>query len=362
MISRFLIPILSLLGVLFGLQIMARNNRAVVAAPPVVEPAAVPFTEVLSGSGLTEAESENIEIATPVSGLVTDVLVTVGQKVEAGAPLFRLDVTDWLAVKGQREAAVRTAEARLLELRSFPRAESVPPAKAAVDEARVRLDESLRQLEFAKSLADPSALSTEERTRREFAVSTARAQLASAEAQLALIQAGTFAPEIAVAEASLGEARAALRQVELEIERRTVRAPLAATVLQRNIHPGEFAQAGVLANPLLLLGATNRLHVRVDIDENDAWRFMETASAKGFLRGNSQFSVPLTFVRVEPYVVPKRSLTGLSSERVDTRVLQVLYAFDADAIPVRVGQMMDVFIETANTNQKTNEGETLAKR
>jgi hypothetical protein len=50
-------------------------------------------------------------------------------------------------------------------------------------------------------------------------------------------------------------------------------------------------------------------------------------------------------VRVEPYVVPKRSLTGESTERVDTRVLQVLYRFDPAAMKVYVGQQVDVFVE-----------------
>ena len=64
-----------------------------------------------------------------------------------------------------------------------------------------------------------------------------------------------------------------------------------------------------------------------------------------FLRGNSELSTTCDFVRVEPFVVPKKSLTGESTERVDTRVLQVLYAFERNALPVYVGQQMDVFIE-----------------
>jgi hypothetical protein len=87
------------------------------------------------------------------------------------------------------------------------------------------------------------------------------------------------------------------------------------------------------------------LHVRVDIDENDAWRLVPGAPARAFVRGNSRLSTELSFVRVEPYVVPKRSLTGDSTERVDTRVLQAVYSFDPKSLPVYVGQQMDVFIE-----------------
>ena len=64
------------------------------------------------------------------------------------------------------------------------------------------------------------------------------------------------------------------------------------------------------------------------------------------IRGNSREQFPLRFVRIEPYVVPKRNLTGDAAERIDTRVLQVLYALP-EGSPVYVGQHMDVFIESS---------------
>ncbi|MGH2670462.1 MAG: efflux RND transporter periplasmic adaptor subunit, partial [bacterium] len=55
----------------------------------------------------------------------------------------------------------------------------------------------------------------------------------------------------------------------------------------------------------------------------------------------------LTLVRFEPLIVPKRSLTGDSTERVDTRVLQALYRFERGVLPISVGQQMDVYIDAA---------------
>ena len=95
----------------------------------------------------------------------------------------------------------------------------------------------------------------------------------------------------------------------------------------------------------MTLGDDKVLHVRVDVDENDAWRLKTDRPAVAFVRGNRDLSTPLTFVRVEPEVIPKKSLTGDSAERVDTRVLQVIYRFDPKVLPVFVGQQMDVFIE-----------------
>jgi hypothetical protein len=101
----------------------------------------------------------------------------------------------------------------------------------------------------------------------------------------------------------------------------------------------------VLQQPLILLGSITPMNVRVDVDENDAWRVHAGAAATAYLRGNKDINVPLTFVRFEPYVIPKASLTGESKERVDTRVLQVIFSFDAGDLPIAVGQQMDVFID-----------------
>jgi hypothetical protein len=96
----------------------------------------------------------------------------------------------------------------------------------------------------------------------------------------------------------------------------------------------------------MIMGTVDPLHVRVDIDEHDAWRVRGGSKAVAFVRGNKDISTTLEFVRFEPYVVPKRSLTGESTERVDTRVLQVLYRFTRGTLPIYVGQQMDIYIES----------------
>lgn len=108
---------------------------------------------------------------------------------------------------------------------------------------------------------------------------------------------------------------------------------------------GEFAPAGVVDPPLILLGDTSRLRVRVDVDENDAWRVRPGVAARANLRGNPELAAPLEFVRVEPLVVPKQSLTGFGSERVDTRVLRVVFEMPRPQFPVYVGQLVDVRIQ-----------------
>jgi hypothetical protein len=69
------------------------------------------------------------------------------------------------------------------------------------------------------------------------------------------------------------------------------------------------------------------------------------AAAVATVRGNANLKTKLSFVRFEPYVLPKKSLTGDNTERVDTRVLQVIYRVDDNKLPLFVGQQMDVFID-----------------
>jgi multidrug resistance efflux pump len=119
-------------------------------------------------------------------------------------------------------------------------------------------------------------------------------------------------------------------------------------VLQVNVRPGEYVGTPP-SQALIVLGDVNqKVHIRVDIDEHDIPRFKAGAPATASLRGSPDKSYPLTFVRVEPYVIPKKSLTGDNTERVDTRVLQVIYALDVTDKPVYVGQQLDVFVNVGD--------------
>ena len=103
----------------------------------------------------------------------------------------------------------------------------------------------------------------------------------------------------------------------------------------------------------MTMGSIDPLHVRVDIDEADSWRIRPESPTIARLRGNADISVPLSFVRFEPYILPKRSLTGDVTERVDTRVLQAIYAFAPSEFSGFVGQQVDVYIQTSTRAEAT---------
>jgi multidrug efflux pump subunit AcrA (membrane-fusion protein) len=304
---KYTLPILAVAGFLFAAYTVVSSNKPIPVAPAVAPPASAPFKSFIAGSGIVEAKSRNIAIGTPLSGIVKTVAVKVGDKVKAGTPLFYLDDRDTRA-----ELSVKQAD--------------LAKAKAGVNEALASLKDTKSLNDLAESITDRRAISSEELLRRRNALLINTTKLDSAKA---LVQ----------------QAEAALETTQTTLDRLTVQASVNGEVLQVNIRPGEFAQAGALATPLLVLGNMDQLHVRVDIDENDAWRFDKNSKAVAYLRGNRDFKTDLVPAYVEPYVVPKKSLTGDSTEQVDTRVLQALYSFDRNQLPVYVGQQMDVFIE-----------------
>ncbi len=308
---KYLLPILASTGFIFATYTVISGSQPMPVAAAVVEPASAPFKAFIAGSGIIEAQSQNITVGTPLSGIASRVTVKVGDKVKAGQPLFYLD---------DREAKSAMAVKRA----------DLAKAQAEVNVALANVNESQALSRLAEAVSDKRAISAEELLKRRNTVLVAKAQLDSAKA-------------------AVRQAEAGIADIQTTLDRMVVRAPVDGEVLQVNLRPGEFAQAGGVGTDLLILGNLEQLHIRVDIDENDAWRFDKNTKAVAYLRGNRDFKFDLQIAYVEPFVVPKKSLTGDSTERVDTRVLQALYRFDRKQSSVYVGQQMDVFIEAPET-------------
>lgn len=127
----------------------------------------------------------------------------------------------------------------------------------------------------------------------------------------------------------------------------TIHAPVDGIILKVFIKSGEYVSDST-QNPLLTMGNHKPLHVRVQIDENDAWRFDAKAKAIAYLKSNKDISFPLSFVRIDPYAVPKQQLSGSNKDIVDTRIVEIVYKVEGEPKNVFIGQQLDVFIETKN--------------
>jgi HlyD family secretion protein len=352
MFRKYLLP-LAAIGMLgFAIVFVAGGAPVEPKMPPPIAPASKPFGKTVAGSGIVEAQTENISIGSALPGIVTEVHVKVGQSVKAGVPLFHLDDRQLNAELKARMANVASAEAQAYKLDSMPRTEELPPSEAKVRELRANLADMQDQLNRARKLYQQRALADEDMNKRTQACQMAREQLVKAEADYTLLKAGAWAPDKAVARAAVELAHSQVEQTRTDLDRLTVRALVDGEVLQVNVRPGEFVGAPA-GQALVVLGNVHQLHVRVDIDEHDIPRFQPGSPAQAALRGAPDRTFPLNFVRVEPYVVPKKSLTGDNTERVDTRVLQVIYALQPKAGPrLYVGQQVDVFIDATEVASK----------
>jgi len=303
----FVLPIVALAGLAVAGMAVIRAEPSPGMSKPLAEPATAPFANYIGGTGLLEPPGKTVGMSTPEGGIVANVPIRVGDHVSAGQILFQIDDRIRKAIRDQRAADFATSQAQ-------------------IEEAVANLGDYRNQLKLAEAVTDRRAVSAEDLSKRRFAVCLYEAKLATARAQALSSQ-------------------AQLEDAWAELARLTVTAPFDATILQVNVRTGEYASAAALSTPLVMLGRTGKFHVRVQIDQNDAWRFRPGASSKAYLRGNSAIGTALRFAYAEPYIIPKTSLTGDSTERIDTRVLEVVYEIEDRGFPAYLGQIVDVFIE-----------------
>lgn len=334
------------MGVLGFVHVQQASQPVLPLAPPT-SPVRSPFGKSVAASGLVEPKSENIEIGSALSGIVLEVFVpadAVGQQVKQGDALFRVDDRHLKAQLGLQQANLASAEATLRRLEAMPRTEMLPPLEAQVKAAEAERSRLFDQFQRVQRLNTNKATTDEDVTQRRLNFEQSDQRWSQAKAELELMRAGAWKPDLEIARAAVTIAAAQVEQTQTEIHRALVRAPVDGEVLQVSVRPGQ-AVSTQSNRSLIVLGDSSELRVRVDIDEHDIPRFHPPAAANAFRRGDSHTALPLRFLRVEPYVIPKRSLTGDNTERVDTRVLQVIYVLESPSVPVYVGQLLDVFVE-----------------
>jgi multidrug resistance efflux pump len=344
--NKAVIPALALGSLAYAVYATGVMRPKSISEPPLAAPPEAGYAHNVAAVGLIEPASELIAIAPRVPGWIQTVHIAAGQSVKAGDPLFMLDGTDLKAELALREQAVRVAQAKLARLRASPRPEDVPIARAAVDEAKAKLEDAKVKLSIIDALVDRRAASDEDRSQRRQAVARETADVAARQAELDRLLAGAWKEDIAVAESELAMAVASVARVQADLDRLTTRAPIDAVVLRLTARAGQYAPAGLLEEPLATLGSPGALHIRADFNEQDVPRVGVTSQAVAMLRGDAAAKIPLEFVRIEPLVTPKRALSGYAQERVDTRVMQIIFRIADPAAKVMVGQQVDVFMNT----------------
>ena len=341
-----ILPIVGLVVVLIWVVVSARK---VEHAPPLVAPVSSPYAHAIAATGVVEASDRNFNLNPPISGQLTKLYVRENDVVHTGDKLYQIDDRQQLAAAAAADANVEKSRAGLETARATVATQeanltsleaNAGSAKAAYDDASQIADRN-EGLHKDGIMADQAYVTANKARDGAFARwKQAEAQVVQARAQIANAKAS-----LTQQQADLDSEMATANQQHVALGMLTVRAPADGKILQVNNREGEYLSNAQATSPVLF-GNTGSLLIRVDVDEINASHFEPGSTATAALKGDSSRRFPLQFVRVIPYMVPKESLTGSNSERVDVRVLQVEYRFDPPPFPVYVGQQVDVFIDT----------------
>ncbi|MGB8992458.1 MAG: biotin/lipoyl-binding protein [Desulfobaccales bacterium] len=355
----FALAILGLVGGLVSAYYYGIRKKPL---PPLYTPAENPFAKGVYANGIIESyqsNGENINIFPEVSGTVTQILVKDGDMVRKGMPLLQIDESVQRATVEQQKAQADAALTMLRELKAQPRKENLNVSKAQVDSAAASLKtarDSLNKLQKSHAM-NPKSVSQDQLDNAVNAFKVAKANLGVAQRQYQLTRAGAWIYDIQNQQHLYEALKKTYESGKALLAKYTVRAPVDGVVLAVRAAKGCFvAPQGTYGtytqgyNPIIVMGYPQEpyLEVRCYIDEILIPRLPPPLQmrAQMQIRG-TDVRVPLEFERIQPYVTPKIELSNQRTERVDVRVLPVLFKLKPPQdLNIYPGMLVDVYVET----------------
>ncbi len=351
--------IVSGVGVVLALLSAFLFSQQPRAQPPLFKPAANPYARGIYSNGVIESDQDlgaNINIYPEVSGPITRIVVAEGQSVHKGDPLISIDDSVQLATAEQQKAQAEAAAALLQELKAQPRRENLEVAEAQVENARATLKNAQDQLEKQQHAydMDAKAISEQALDNARNAERIAATGLQVVEKQYARMKAGAWSYDVRNQERTATALWKSYLSSAALLAKYTIRAPADGVVLAVRTGVGSYVSSqGAYDSytqgfgPLVVMGMPQtHLQVRAYVDEILVHELPDPTRIRGemFIRG-TQRHLPLTFVRIQPYMSPKIELSDGRQERVDLRVLPVMFRFEKPKdLSLYPGQLVDVYV------------------
>lgn len=355
---------LAVAGILAGLMSAYFSRIEKKPLAPEFNPAPNPYERGIYANGIIESyqsHGANINIFPEVSGTITRIEAVEGTVVKAGTVLFQLDDSVQRALYEQQRSQAEAALALWEALQAQPRKENLEVAKAQVEYASANLNTARTQYEKLKKSyeLDKHSVSRDQLDNAENAAKAANANLDVSRKQLELTRAGAWVYDVRNQQHIYDALSKAAASAKALLEKYTIRAPVDGVVLAVNAAPGSFISSqgayGTYTTgfcPVVVMGAAEPYYgVRCYIDEILIPKLPPNSelnsrlNARMFVRGTN-VSIPLEFVRIQPYVTPKIELSNQRTERVDVRVLPMVFRFKPpEGTSVYPGQLVDVYVE-----------------
>lgn len=297
---------------------------------------------LIGGNGVVEPAQRETRVAAQVTALVKQVLVKEGQQVKQGDVLVQLENGVEFAQLQSAEAEAVAERANLTRTLKGLRVEDRDAVNADAQAARARAELSASVAARTEQLAKSGAATPDELERARRQAQQDGAALKANEARLRAAEAGSRGEDIAFARARVLGAEARVAQAKAQVERLSIRAPIDGEVLQVKVREGElYSFQG--SDPLVVMGDTRTLRVRMDVDERDISRVQLNAAAwvTADAFGAQKFNGKV--VEVGRRFGRKNVRTDDPVERNDTKILEVVIQLDSNERLVP-GQRVNSFI------------------
>jgi HlyD family secretion protein len=202
-----------------------------------------------------------VEIKSKANGIIKEIKVEVGDIVQAGQILVELD-------KENLEARLHEARAALLGAQANVKAAQAELDKNRIEAEGVDVAFARRNRERAEQLAKDGLIPQQNLDDSRMAVDLAENRQRAAESQLSVTRA-----RVSQAEASVAQAEAAVERAQEELSNATIRSPIRAMVLSRDLELGSpvssILNMGAGATLVMVLGDIREVFVRGKVDEAD---------------------------------------------------------------------------------------------
>lgn len=303
-----LLFIIAIIGVLIGIISVIIYNEKAKPLPPIAV-SYNPYDTGIYATGIVESyqvNGSNVNIYPEVAGRITQIFLKNGQVIKKGTPILAIDDSIQREIVAKDEAQIDYAIASLIEVK--------------------------KQLDKTKKayLLNPKSVSLNSLDNAIYAVKAA--------------------------DANVNVAKAQYRSDKALLDKYVIKSSIDGMILRIVPATGDYASPqgsydtytqGML--PTIQMGiVTPYLQVRSYVDEILVPRLPDPSKIEAmlFVRGLNNKSIPLEFDSIQPYTIPNIELSDQRNERVDVRVLPIVFKFKRPTdINIFPGQLVDVFIK-----------------
>ena len=336
--------VVSLTVLMVSMQLFsAAHSSAVRNRIPAPSPSPA---DVIAGPGRIEPVSEDIKLSSELSGKLKSVDVEEGDPVRMGQVLAVLENDDYRAQLASATAQVQEKEAILRKVTNGARSEERSEAQAAVSQAEAVMANAQADLARRQSLYQSGIISREELERYTREYKVAKGEYEEKSNRYSLLNTASREEDVAFAQADLRLALANEAESQARYDKTIIKSPIDGIVLRKHHRNGEsVSNSAATPDPVLTIGDTQVLRVRVDIDEADVNKVRVGQTAYVTADAYGKQKVWGHVVQVGELLGPKTIRTNEPTERVDRKFLEALVELDASA-QLPMGLRVDTFIVT----------------